>query len=707
MQERMKTSALLAKAHGFYPACPIILPTPYATESTFRSNNKTKMDNATSSSTTPDKNLIHKIPEIPAHLSAWIHSIYVVTFDIEFGQAVETQHPKFQELTLSETEVNNICYSSFPDSNSSILGSTQFHFKIRLSNLDDKLKKFYAYYNTQTTQALSVDPQFVYGYVHFLQKRDSTLRRGYFQKSLVILSLLPFVELFYHVVNVVGTHYFDNEQLLNLENVYLETKKWPPLLIGQPLNLTIMGSTVAFYIPNKDDKLNSLHANLSPTSSSLANKMILLRNKHNKNNNNNDNNGPSGSIPATNSYEQQQIGNYSATSTHGTPMTLVNHHENYHTILTAFDLDLYKCFYTVISELQVLWEMILTCEPFIVIAPTPDICANFVQAMTSLIYPFKYNADYRPFFTIHDPEFKDYIGLKDSKPNVILGVTNPFFAKSLEHWPNVIQLCGMTSSKSSDQIGSLISSFSTLNSQTHQHHQQQPQQPHLKIPFVDKLRFTTTETHKPGLNTKYKPFLHKDRNFLTKILRSNKAHGSNRPNSVQTALIRRWLIELTQSFFMPLERYLTQLMPLHSRISPFKAPPELPTFDFETFLLTLDTSGPQLTTKIKGDWLGLYRKFFNSSNFYSWYSERKGEIDRKLWTLHMESFLDVDLPELLKTKDEVEVVDMIIFLKRRLVQAAKKTPDYQLSKNNMNHYEFKLAELINTLPDDLRQYFLK
>lgn len=640
-----------------------------------------------------DKKTMYRMPEVPVKLSAWIHSIYVVTFDIEFGQAIETQYPRRSELPMTDQETNNICYSSFPDSNSSTLGSTQFHFKMRLSKLDDSLKQFYSYYNTQTTQALNVDTQFIYGYVHFLQKKDPSLKRGYFQKSLVILSLLPFVELFYHVVNVVGTNYFDNEQLLSLDSVYNQTMRWPPLQTGSVLNLTMMGSTIAFYIPNKDDKLNNLHANLSPTSSSLANKMKMLRNKLPGHDHHHVNNGKL-SANAT-------MTGYLATSIHGTPLTLVNHHQNYHTILVAFDLDLYKYFYSVISDLQLLWEMILTCEPFIVIAHTPDVCANFVQAMISLIYPFKYNADYRPFFTIHDPEFREYIGLKDTKPNVILGVTNPFFAKSLEHWPNVIQLCSMTSSKSSDQLSSLISSFSSINSQP------PPQQHQLKIPFVDRLRFSSIEVHKPGLNTKFKPYLHKDRNFLTKILRSNKVHGNNRPNNVQTALIRRWLIELTQSFFMPLERYLTQIMPLHNRISPFKAPPELPSFDIDAFLGTLETSGPQLTTKVKGDWLGLYKKFFSCSNFYSWYSERKSEIDRKLWSLHMESFLDIDLPQAIKSKDEVEVVDMIIFLRRRLSQAVTKSHEFQFTCTSLDQFKFKLAELIHTLPEDLRSVFLQ
>lgn len=676
------------------------------------------------------------VPDIPHTLSSWIHSIYVVTFDIEFGQAVELRYPRdiinptlclessttiWKDFNLSDIEQNNICYSSFPDSNSAITGSTQFHFKMRLSKLNKQLKDYYSYYNTQTTQALNVDTQFIYGYVHFLQKKDSTLKRGYFQKSLVILSPLPFVEFFYHIVRLVGTNYFDNEKLLNLENVYNQTLKWPQLIdtIGRPLNLGIMGTNIAYYIPNKDDNFNSLHASLSPTTNSIANKMRMLRNKLPVNDNQTNSEGllknGLSNITDTSMTINASTSSYMATSMHGTPVTLMSPHQDYQLILTAFDLDLYRCFYPVLSDLQLLWEMILTCEPLIIMAQTPDACAMFVQSMISLIYPFKYNSDFRPFFTIHDPEFREYINSNATsaqsttlhtnnnqnatKTNVILGVTNPFFAKSLVHWPNIVQLCGMSSSKSSDQISSLISSFANLNQ-----NQQQTQQS-TKIPFVDRLRFTNTEQLRPGLNTKLKPFLHKDRNFLTKILRSNKAHGSNRPHNVQNALIRRWLIELTQSFFMPLERYLTQLMPLHSKISPFKSPPELPEFDTETFLATIETSGPQLTTKVRGDWYGLYKKFFQSPNFSSWYNDRKIEIDRKLWSLHMESFLDINLPQAIKNKGEVEVVDMIIFLRRRLAHAVAKSHEYQFTCSNLDQFKAKLSELIDTLPEDLRTFF--
>lgn len=71
----------------------------------------------------------------------------------------------------------------------------------------------------------------------------------------------------------------------------------------------------------------------------------------------------------------------------------------------------------------------------------------------------------------------------------------------------------------------------------------------------------------PGIYTTYKPFLQKDKNIIKKL---NTGISSNRPNEAQTALLRRHLLELTQSFMIPLERYIASLMPLQKSISPFK-----------------------------------------------------------------------------------------------------------------------------------------
>lgn len=72
---------------------------------------------------------------------------------------------------------------------------------------------------------------------------------------------------------------------------------------------------------------------------------------------------------------------------------------------------------------------------------------------------------------------------------------------------------------------------------------------------------------KPGVYTEYKPFLHKDKSIVKKLLRGMQ---NKRPEEVQSALLRRHFLELTQSFMIPLERYMSSLMPLQRNISPFK-----------------------------------------------------------------------------------------------------------------------------------------
>lgn len=72
---------------------------------------------------------------------------------------------------------------------------------------------------------------------------------------------------------------------------------------------------------------------------------------------------------------------------------------------------------------------------------------------------------------------------------------------------------------------------------------------------------------KPGVYTEYKPFLQKDKAIIKKLLRGIQ---TKRPGEAQTVLLRRHLIELTESFMIPLERYIASLMPLQKNISPFK-----------------------------------------------------------------------------------------------------------------------------------------
>lgn len=62
----------------------------------------------------------------------------------------------------------------------------------------------------------------------------------------------------------------------------------------------------------------------------------------------------------------------------------------------------------------------------------------------SLIVPLAYYGDYRPYFTIHDCEVKEYITKTLCPPPIILGVTNPYFSKSLQHWPHIVRVTDTT-----------------------------------------------------------------------------------------------------------------------------------------------------------------------------------------------------------------------------------------------------------------------
>jgi hypothetical protein len=71
-----------------------------------------------------------------AGFRAWLHSVVVVTFDLELGQVIERTFPARESGDvhpddLSEQDRTNVCYLAFPDSNSGIMGDIQFHFRIR------------------------------------------------------------------------------------------------------------------------------------------------------------------------------------------------------------------------------------------------------------------------------------------------------------------------------------------------------------------------------------------------------------------------------------------------------------------------------------------------------------------------------------------------------------------------------------------------
>ncbi|KAL8583445.1 hypothetical protein ACOMHN_044804 [Nucella lapillus] len=299
--------------------------------------------------------------------SNWIHCCCVVTFDLELGQAMELIYPG--HIKLSDKEKMNICYLSFPDSNSGCMGDTQFHFRIRQCPGRKPSVKAHNSYNRDCPVSL---------------------------QSVVLITKLPFVALFAQLVGIMAPEYFDNGEP-SLEAACHDIDQWPCPVPGDTLNLPIMGTVIQVRVPCRSDKVT-------------------------------------GATPARNQ------------STHTIPA---------HSILPSLhEVDIYSAFQSILPHVQLLWELVLLGEPIVVMAASPSVTCACVQALVNMIAPLKYCNDFRPYFTIHDSEFKEFTTrtqAPDSEfkefttrtqapPPVILGVTNPFFAKTLQHWPHIIRI---------------------------------------------------------------------------------------------------------------------------------------------------------------------------------------------------------------------------------------------------------------------------
>uniref|UniRef100_UPI00398E83BF protein DENND6B isoform X7 n=1 Tax=Pristiophorus japonicus TaxID=55135 RepID=UPI00398E83BF len=505
-------------------------------------------------------------PALPwDRFSAWLECVCVVTFDLELGQAIEVRVGRARssgwegrpqalvyplDVRLTEKEKTSICYLSFPDSYSGCLGDTQFSFRIRQSvghkiSMNGEEEK----YNRDAPVVLQRDQAHYYGFVYFRQVKDSTVKRGYFQKV---------------------------------------------------------------RIPSKNDKL--------------------------------------GTSPLKQSNQENLL-----------PAPMI--------IPTVNELDLFTCFQPILIHIQMLWELMLLGEPVIVMATSPTVSSDTVLALTSsCITPLRYCCDYRPYFTIHDTEFKEYTTRTQAPPNVVLGVTNPFFIKTFQHWPHIIRIGEVKMS------GDL------------------PKQ--IKVKKLMKLRTLDT---KPGIYTSYKTFLHKDKALIKRLL---KGIQRKRPSEVQSVIVRRHLLELTQSFIIPLERYVASLMPLQRTITAWKNPPQIRPFIQEEFMKTLEYAGPQLTSVLKGDWVGLYRRFFKSPNFDGWFRMRYQEMCRKLEILHLEVLCEADLLMWVREKSEVEIVDLVLKLREKLIKA--RVHQLPVREDLLEKLEMYMETIIDSLPDDLQ-----
>lgn len=275
----------------------------------------------------------------------WLHCVCVVTFDLELGQVMEVVYPR--HIRLAESERTNICYLAFPDSNSGCMGDTQFHIRLRVAPATPTtlLSPAHRRFNASCPPTQSADAGHYWGFVYFRQIKDSRLPRGYFQKSLVLLSRLPFVHLFQQLVGVLAPIYFDDAEhsAAVLEAACNHICQWPKLTAGTPLTLHLLGTVFQTQIPCVHSQASQLlHSNSSASADddvNNANEPVVA----------------AASIPPL--VQPQLLG-------------------------SVQDVDLFRSLGCVLSHVHLLWELVLIAEPIVVMASSPTDCSAMVQALT-------------------------------------------------------------------------------------------------------------------------------------------------------------------------------------------------------------------------------------------------------------------------------------------------------------------------------------
>ncbi|KAF8879304.1 hypothetical protein CPB84DRAFT_1687970 [Gymnopilus junonius] len=294
-----------------------------------------------------------------------------VEFDLDSGPLVDGVYPP---LTLLPGEYENIAFCAFPDSLQFDQGSQTHSFRVR------------EHIGPQSSEerAPTID-SFMYGFSHFIQRRDSSSKRGYQQRSLVILTQHQYPALFSAIAGIFGP-LFETHGTPMLEAACHNIATWyePDPTPGQTLELGFLGTVLQVEIPHSLDvqqvtETSSFNEKYDPRAHILATTAPFLP-----------------------------------------PPILL--------------------FEAALSNLWSIWECLVLCEPILVFGSSPAQTSQAIWWLRDLLRPIPLAGDIRPYFTMQDSDHLQLVNKLPPKAGLLLGVTNPFFEKSCSHWPHVLSL---------------------------------------------------------------------------------------------------------------------------------------------------------------------------------------------------------------------------------------------------------------------------
>lgn len=154
---------------------------------------------------------------------------------------------------------------------------------------------------------------------------------------------MPFTYLFYELCSLIAPLYFDQGDKV-LESACDNICNWPKLLAGETISLHILGTVFQSYIPTI---LNNTKINQQ-----IATTHQLDDEKYVKD-------------PDLNEFlkiRPMQM----------PPQVLSSLHE----------IDIFRSLFSVLSHIHLLWELVLTAEPIVVMGASPTDCSMMVQSLT-------------------------------------------------------------------------------------------------------------------------------------------------------------------------------------------------------------------------------------------------------------------------------------------------------------------------------------
>ncbi|XP_057992791.1 uncharacterized protein LOC110641448 isoform X2 [Hevea brasiliensis] len=587
----------------------------------------------------------HNLRPDPEALQQWVVTFCIIRFDLEQGQLIEECYPP--GLLTNEEELD-VAFSSFPDSisqhqNRSSIHDCIFFFRIRrrkaseksnvsnvtapeITGIDDKEASSMSTEEKSTprTKIRKNDKglKYLYGYVFNRQRHDERLKRGGEQKSVVILSHNPYSGVFRPLLQIMGPLYFDMGKKA-LEHIAAYVSMWPAPVPGKLMELPIGNAMLKVNLP------------------------------------------PAHSLPLENGMFEESASSIAPflPTNQSVPQGLFH------------DSDIFGTFRGILLQLWVLWELLLIGEPILIIGPTPSQCSEAVASLVSLVAPLLYSVDFRPYFTIHDPEFACLNSLQgDSFPPIVLGVTNLFFLKALRNIPHIVS------------VGSPAPNSNRLPFSNRSSSGRMPGRPEgLGLQQLSLKKFSPSRLlnavklrrdgplclmteHKEAIWSTYTATTKPDTSILNRLIDAGMSPRVEESMSVvNNEILRRHFLELTTNFLAPFGPFFRANTPSEGS-SPFADPPPLPPFSTDEFLASLSARGVGkfLSKRMRSNWLDLYRRFLKGPNFMPWFQRRRAVAEQEQHRLWRQARLKTDIQLFLSKMSELEVVDSFNAIERHL-----------------------------------------